>query len=172
MFSPFGSLIRTSAMSGSVSVSTTLTSISRVAPLRVQRRAGDEDVDAGDVLLGAVPPSASVLQRAAATASVPRRRCSGLSTPLASAISRQLRGVAVGRGRRSRAACRRRVTRCTPKPACARVVGFWPFERLAGLLERQLDVGADRLAVGREELVGDGQRRAGALEDRARPTGT
>ena len=75
-------------MSGSVSESTTLTSISRVAPLRVQRRAVDEHVDAGDVLLCACGRRHQ-FSSVGSDSELPRRRCSGLSTPLASAISRQ-----------------------------------------------------------------------------------
>ena len=75
-------------MSGSVSESTTLTSIVSVAPLRVERRAVDEDVDAGDMLL-CLGRGRHQFSSAGSESELPRRRCSGLSTPLASAISRQ-----------------------------------------------------------------------------------
>ena len=76
--------------------------------------------------------------------------------------------------RRSRAASRRPCTVCTPWPAFARVVGFGALVGAVGrrgagrlgLLERHLHVGPDRVAVGAEQLVGDGQLRADRLEGR------
>ena len=75
-------------MSGSVSESTTLTSISRVAPFRIELGAADEDLDAGDVLLWTACGGRHQLSSDGSESELPRRRCSGLSTPLASAISR------------------------------------------------------------------------------------
>ena len=68
----------------------------RVAPLRVERRAVDEDVEAGDVLLGLCRAAAIRSPAPGSESELPRRRCSGLSTPLASAISAPAGGVAVG----------------------------------------------------------------------------
>ena len=143
--SPFGSVSRTSAMSGSVRLSTTLTSI--VA----SRHFGSS-----------AAPSTRTSRPATCCSALRRRhQVSSLGSDeraAAAQVQRVVDAVGLGdqrasgwrrrrRGRRSTAACRRRLTVCTPKPAFARVVGFWPLSVVAGLLERQLDVGADRLAV-------------------------
>ena len=75
-------------MSGSVRLSTTFISIIELRHFGIEVGAGDEDVDAGDVLLCVAAGGISSPAPAAAS-ELPRRRCSGLSTPLASAISRQ-----------------------------------------------------------------------------------
>ena len=84
-FSPPGSVIRTVAESGSAMVSRTRTSASRSRYFGVELRARDEDADARDVLLG-VGHQPSSLGRLSAR---PRRRWSGFSMLLASAIERQ-----------------------------------------------------------------------------------
>ena len=75
-------------MSGSVRLSTTLISIIALRHFGSSVGAGDEDVDAGDVLL-CVGGRRHQFSSAGSASELPRRRCSGLSTPLASAISRQ-----------------------------------------------------------------------------------
>ena len=89
MFSPLGSLNRTIAESGSASVSRTRTSSVRSRHLGSICAPVDEHVDAGDVLLGRHRRrhQPSSLGRLSAR---PRRRWSGFSMPLASAIARHV----------------------------------------------------------------------------------